>query len=561
MKGKPETVFAVAPDEADDGLVEPVTPGPGTAVPASPAPGAERLEQQAARWASATLAARVLATLAMLVSVPLLLRALGEAGFAAWAVLHGSASLLGLCEFGATPTLVRYLATPIRDGDRARVDTVLSSAFLPLVPVVAAVVALAWPLAVPLAGWLRLPDTPWLDAVAMLRLTLTAVGVQTLLGVLLAPAQAAQRFVLAAALAAGSTVSATAVAVGVALASERLDLALVAFLATRLLSLAAAIACVRVRVCAYSLRPRLVRRPVARQLFRHGGMLQVSQLCEFVNAQFDKLIIPGFVSLAAVAPYEAACRALFGVRGFPVAAVSVLLPAAAHRHDRGDDLSALYVRASRVAALGVALCLLAPWAVAPLLFRAWVGDAGDAAATLFALLLPGIAMNVYTAPVSTVLQASAGAGLQAAVSAGALALNAALSLLLVGRFGVAGAAAGTAVSMVATSLGYLWLFHRRLGVPLVTTLGSSLRPLLPLLPLLAAMWWGSRELLVCFGHDRALLGVAALALGLVFLPLAIVAVTRWGGLDGRERSALASLAAMFSRRRRADGRPARIDQG
>lgn len=509
----------------------------------------ERLEEQAARWASATLAARGIATIALLVSVPLLLGALGPAGFAAWAVLHGAASLLGLCELGATPALVRFLATPIRDGDRARIDTVVSSAFFPLVPAVAAIVAVLWPLSAPLAGWLRLPDTPLLPAADLLRVTFVAFGLQTLLGVLLAPVQAAQRFVLAAALATANTLLATAAAVGVALACGRLDLVLLAFLGTRLGLLVLSIACVRARVCAFSLRLGLLRRPVVRELFRHGGLLQVSQLCEFVNAQFDKLIIPGFVSLPAVAPYEAACRAHFGVRGFPVAAVSVLLPAAAQRHDRGADLLPLYRRAARVAALGVAFCLLAPWALASLLFTAWLGAAGDEAAAVFAILLPGIALNVYTAPVSTVLQATAGAGLQAAVSAGALALNAVLSLVLIGRFGVAGAAAGTAASMVVTSCAYIWLFHLRMRASLAATLAASLRPLLPLLPLLAGLWLAGVALRDRLANDRVGLACAALGLGVVFLAAAAFALARWGGLDARERAAFRSLCELPGLRR------------
>jgi O-antigen/teichoic acid export membrane protein len=501
------------------------------------------LERDAARWAFATVAGRGVAMLAVLAAVPLLLAALGAGGFAAWAVLHGSASFLGLLELGATPTLIRYLAAPIRDGERARVDAVLSSAFYPLAAVVLAALALLWPLAAPLSDWLCLPDAPLLDGAGLLRLTLVCFAAQVVLGVLFAPLAAAERFVLAGALGAANTALAHAAAVIAALATRRLDLSLLAFWAVRLGLLALALPLVRARV-PYALRLRLVRASLARALFVHGGKLQASQLCELVNAQFDKLIIPGFVSLAAVAPYEAACRAHFGARSFPLAVVSVLLPAAADRHERGADLLPLYRRATRIAVLGALLCLLAPLALAPLLFPAWLGEAGAGAAVLFSILLPGIAANVATAPVSTVLQASGRPGLQAAVAAGALALNVALSLLLIGPLGVHGAAAGTSLSMVATAACYLVIFHRRHAASLAATLRESLRPALALLPLLALLWLCAALLARHLDGDRLGLGLTALGLALAFAPLAALALLRWGGLDARERAAFAALPGM-----------------
>src|SRR5690606_20439426 len=109
----------------------------------------------------------------------------------------------------------------------------------------------------------------------------------------------------------------------------------------------------------------------------------------------------------------------------------------------------------------------------------------------------------------------------------ALVLNAVLSLVLIGRFGVAGAAAGTAASMVVTSCAYIWLFHLRMRASLAATLAASLRPLLPLLPLLAGLWLAGVALRDRLANDRVGLACAAIGLGVVFLAAAAFALARW----------------------------------
>lgn len=510
---------------------------PADAPSAAPPPDVDR---RVARWAFAATGARALTGVVAVASVPILLSTLGREAFGAWAVAMGGATLLGALDLGAGPTLIRFLTPAIRRGDAEGVDRILSSGAFPLLGVYATTFAALALAADPIAALLRIPDTAWMTGGALLRVCGAGLVLQAFLSFLIAPVLAAERFVLAAA----TNVLATAFAHGsgwtAAALTGRLDAAVVAYWTANTLGLAVGAAVGRSRAVRWRLRPASVDRATLRDLFAHGAFLQVSQVCQIVNFQFAKLVVAASAGTAAVPPYETAERAFAGLRGFPIAATNVLLPEVSARQASGDGIGRLYERMTRGAALAIVVFLVVPVALSPALFRAWTGSVGAEAVPLFALLLPGIALNLLAAPVSIVVQGMGRPSLQAAAAAASLVMNVVLSLALVGPYGVAGAAAGTTLAMSISSIGYLAAFHRSVGLPVGPTIRGAARAALPLLPLAALLWVGAEGAVAAFGESRIALAASCAALAAAFAAAAAVVVRRAGCLDDLELRTLAA---------------------
>ena len=134
----------------------------------------------------------------------------------------------------------------------------------------------------------------------------------------------------------------------------------------------------------------------------------------------------------------------------------------------------------RVVQLSVtALLLAAPllWAAARVLVPWVLGPAYAASLPLMALLLPGVLLFGGASALSAYFTNHAGTPqVPAQVAATSLVINATLSLLLVPRLGMAGAAVAASVSYTASVLLLAWRFARHAGLPLRQVLlpGASL---------------------------------------------------------------------------------------
>ena len=134
----------------------------------------------------------------------------------------------------------------------------------------------------------------------------------------------------------------------------------------------------------------------------------------------------------------------------------------------------------RVVQLSVAALLLAApllWAAARVLVPWVLGPAYAASLPLMALLLPGVLLFGGASALSAYFTNHAGTPqVPAQVAATSLVINATLSLLLVPRLGMAGAAVAASVSYTASVLLLAWRFARHAGLPLRQVLlpGASL---------------------------------------------------------------------------------------
>ena len=225
--------------------------------------------------------------------------------------------------------------------------------------------------------------------------------------------------------------------------------------------------------------PRLFTR-----LTRYSAALQVINLGVLVQFQLDKVLLGAMVSLAAVASFEFGLRVVSALWSLPSLLLPPLIPAAAHLAAVGDQerLRRLYRRASRYV-LAVAFPVAAGMiAVAPALYRAWLGPGHDDAARAATALAAMLGINILTGVGSALVRGMGRPGLEARYQVIAIVLHLGFSLLLIPRFGLTGVLWALVASTSIGSLYFVWTFHRFLGEPLGSFLRGVIAP-----PLAAAV--------------------------------------------------------------------------
>ena len=197
-------------------------------------------------------------------------------------------------------------------------------------------------------------------------------------------------------------------------------------------------------------------------MFSYGMKMQISQVGGFICFRLDKLIVSRFLGIAPVSFYEVSSRLTSIMRALPHVMISALIPATSElgaRNDRAKILQTYLLASKYVAMLTVAL-------VAFLVLEArsvitlWLGNGFESSVILVQILAIGYGANVLGGAAS---QTAAGVGrpefdMRSTVLLSVL--NPILSILLVQSFGAAGAAAGTTLAFVSSTVYLLAIFHR-----------------------------------------------------------------------------------------------------
>ncbi|HEY2379846.1 MAG TPA: oligosaccharide flippase family protein [Terriglobia bacterium] len=199
-----------------------------------------------------------------------------------------------------------------------------------------------------------------------------------------------------------------------------------------------------------------------RSMLAYGMKMQVSSVGGIVSFQVPKLIISRFLGTAAVSFYEVASRLTLFMRAVPLVMISALIPATSElraRKDRDRILQTYLLSSKYVAMLTIAMAAFLT-VEARALLTLWLGKGFESSVILVQILAIGYAANILGGPAS---QTGAGIGRPEFDMRGTVLLailTPVLGLLLVQRFGAAGAAAGTCIAFLAAT-GYLLVaFHR-----------------------------------------------------------------------------------------------------
>ncbi len=436
--------------------------------------------------AALMVGARVASMVMGILTIPFLIHYLGSTGFAAWALLLALAAGFSLLDLGAKNIIVRYLAEPAAAGRWHEARTTLGIVWVMLTATYLAGLVVILGIGGSLAAWLRLPATALLSPREAVCAVFVAAALKSFLETGTRTLYAARQFRVVALMALLQPLLSNLAAIITAWATNRLDLTLFAYWSVQLALLSTLCFLYR-RQCLPHLDVTSFSFVKIREMAAYGLKSQLDQWAQFINFQFDKFIIAGWVGLWAVAPYEVANRSVLALRSIPASGLETTLPGAVLL--QADRSAALrwYFASNRITVYAVCMFMLAPLAVAPVFLYAWTGELGYVGRWVFLALIAGAMAGVLTLPAAILAQAAGRADLPARSAAVSILLNLPLSLLLVLKWGLAGAAVGTGIALVLSSLNLLRSVHAHFGWRVAATL------------CVASRLWPPIVVCVCFG--------------------------------------------------------------
>jgi O-antigen/teichoic acid export membrane protein len=423
---------------------------------------------------------------------PYLIGSLGDARYGVWCVVESVLAYFTLFDLGVAACLVRYVAKFHATGERDELNRLVSACLAVFVAAAGCVLALGAAL-VPLVapGLERKLGGPG-DVAPFMLLMLANLAVTLPLSVFPSILDGLQRF------AAKSAVRLVFLAVrvgGVVYVTETrpgLWSLAVVFTVTNLLEHAA------MGLLAFRFLPglrvsrRLVDRDTLRRVRGYSADAFLAMLAGRVTVQTGAIVAGGFLSAAAAAHYAVALRLVEMAKNMLRSATLTLTPAVSEREAGGDldGVRRVLLDGTRwvlYVVLPIHLGLL--FLGRPFLDR-WVG-AGyadrcfPATAILSATLTVGVAQSVA----ARVLYGMGRLRLFARLALVEAGLNLALSLALVGPFGLEGVAVAVAVPNVLFCLFVIGYACRVLDVSLVRYLTMSWLKPLAAACVPAAVWW------------------------------------------------------------------------
>jgi stage V sporulation protein B len=247
----------------------------------------------------------------------------------------------------------------------------------------------------------------------------------------------------------------------------RTDVGFVAASATAILA-AAALNARRITTVLGVVPPR-IDRPLANEALGIGMRGQIGNILQLMNLRLDQLLVPAFLSLSSAGIYLIAVRISEALAQVGSAAASLIFPEVARQADARDtSLTERAVRATTVliAVAGLALGLLAE----PFLAIAFGQPFAEGSLALRILLIAMLPLSIARILAGDLKgrgrpgTVSVAMGIAAVVTVG-------LDLLLIPRFGIAGAAAASVVAYTLSAA--------VLGASFVRLTGAAVRALVP----------------------------------------------------------------------------------
>ncbi len=412
---------------------------------------------------------------------PYLVRSLGDARYGVWCVVESILAYFTLFDLGIAACLVRFVAKHHATGERADLNRIVSAS-LGLFTLAAGCVLLLGGFITPFVapGLERKLGAPG-DVLPFMLLMLANLAVTLPLSAFPTILDGLQRF------GAKSTVRLVCLALrvgGIVWVMETqpglLPLALV-FTVTNLLEHAfMAVLCFRF-LPGLKLARSFITRETLREVKGYSVDAFLAMLAGRITVQTGAIIVGGFLTVAAAAHYALAARLVDMAKNLLRAATTTLTPAVSEREATGDldGVRRVLLDGTRWVLYLVLPIHLGLLAFGRPFFARWVGPpyaewCFPAMAVLSATLTIGVAQSVA----SRILYGLGKLRLFARLALVEAALNLALSLLLVGPFGLVGVAVAVAVPNVLFCLFVIGYACRTLDIGLRAYLFTSwLNPL------------------------------------------------------------------------------------
>jgi O-antigen/teichoic acid export membrane protein len=442
----PQSFDGLDPSESDllaEGLPASVT---------SPSPRyGPGLTSRVVRGSFLSLGGQGVTMLATLLATPFVIRLLGAQSYGVLALVHVLIGSLSFADMGMGTASTRFGSLAHARGDDEGESTAIWSS-LAIAGVSSTLAALVLALgARPLVEYgLRLPVNLQTPAVIALRLAALGFLARTIAGVLNTPALVRLRIDLIVLITTGTAVG------------QILLVPVVLFLGTGLTGAAAVAAGAGVAatllyaVAGARLLPAL-RRPhinvaLLKPLAGFGGALVVASIASTISTSLEKLLLPRYASVQALAYYTVAFTLAYMLTQMPVAMLHSLVPAFSQLQVHSDhaELELLYRHALRGmlywAVPGAAFIC----AVARPFFTVWAGPQFGRESTLpLYLLIGGVVCEIMAYAPNALLVAQGRTAFLARCQWSLLIPYLFLSAFLIHRFGAAGAAGAWSLRALA----------------------------------------------------------------------------------------------------------------
>ncbi|GDY33553.1 lipopolysaccharide biosynthesis protein [Gandjariella thermophila] len=476
------------------------------------------------------LAARGVAAVAGVVSVPVLYARLGERCYGVWALFTGLVTVAGLVDLGLGAAQIRAVATAAEGGEQRHARAVLAMGFVGgagLAALAIALTLLGWPA---LARMFHLGELSGQARGAALLLVVGFV-LDSLAMPWRAVLEGTQHYGTLGWVTGGTALLGTALVVLTALAGGGLVLLAASVALTSAARAGLLCAAARGRVPDLFPRWRDISRCDVTSVLAYGIRVQASNAGAVANNEMDRLVLGGFFDLPTLAGFDLGSRLVNLLRMLPSFALPVLFPAAAAMVTAGESqgLNRLYLATTRLlagfAAAGAAALLVS----ADPLVRLWFGHPVPIAAQTIVVLAPGCAVSVVACAAGIVTRAEGFPGRETRCTVLAAVLNLALTIPLMRAFGPIGVPLATTVVVSLITIYFFAHFHRdshRQLRPLIHTLCP---PLLAGAAAVAITWFVAARLPDGPGRGAAALAVVfrgGLAVLLVAVGLKVIGLCR-----------------------------------
>lgn len=411
------------------------------------------------------LGGQAVTMLATLVATPFVIRMLGAPSYGVLALMHVLIGYLSFADMGMGTASTRFGSMAHgRGDDEGEATAIWSALLLAAIPAITVALVLAISARPFVERGLRLPAYLHEPAVIAVRLAALGFVARAIAGVLNTPAVVRLRMDLVVLITVGTS------------AGQILLVPVVLFLGGGLTGAAAVVAGAAVAAALFHaiagihLLPRLRRLHVSGELLkplaRFGGALVVSSVAAMVLANLEKLLLPRYASVQALAFYSVAFSLALMLTQLPMGMLQSLVPAFSQLHVKEDrtDLELLYRRALRGMLYWTLPGALFICTVARPFFTIWAGPEFGRESTLpLYLLMFGVVCEIMAYVPYALVITLGRTDIIARCHLSLLVPYTIASVFLIQRFGAAGAAVAWSLRALAASILFSWFARRASG--------------------------------------------------------------------------------------------------
>ena len=242
--------------------------------------------------------------------------------------------------------------------------------------------------------------------------------------------------------------------------------------------------------------PIFPNRREQRDIFRYCGAMTIGNLFMALRDQTDKLVFAAFASSQWVGYYAIASRLaglVLEVSRFVYAPIISAAGALFAQNDK-DGLSKLYLLSMTLVGIVTGAITVIVVALHERLFIAWVGVFSNEVTLILLILLAGnVFAVVFAGPGTAICRGTGQVGIELRYVTVSLVVNVALTVVLVWFAGALGTVIASSLAWIAGSIVFIILLHDRTSLPIEATWKST-RIILAVILASSFGWWGNNLL-------------------------------------------------------------------